>query len=499
MEIRLIAVLLIRLFLSSIFLLAGITKLFDLESATKAIEDFGVSKRFSFILSSFLIGAELLVATLLLFSNHGQWGAISAVALLTLFSVAIISNLLKGRTPECHCFGQFHSEPIGIKTLVRNSFFMGCAFFLWWQSPKIHYDALKRILSALTTYEIVMLGVAIVLIFVSIFHTWAIYQLFRLNGRLLIRVDAIAPAAGDGEILAPAANKSSAGLPIGSTAPEFELPDLSGAQISLTSLLEGGLPVLLIFSDSECKACQALLPDISRWQSGYRNDLKVALVTNMSAKSRHLNPQVEGVENILIQTGHEVAKSFNALLTPSAVLVQPNLQIGSYMAVGPQAITQLVSELSESKAFKTQIGLGACPKRLQVGDLPTKILLNDLDGNAVPLIDPMFPRTLVLFWNPACGYCTQMLPDLRKWETSRPVDGLKVLVVSRGSREVNVAMGLQSQIVLDQGFEVGRTFGVPGTPSAVILNEQGKIISPVKVGQPAIFALVGNKIALSGI
>ncbi len=25
-------------------------------------------------------------------------------------------------------------------------------------------------------------------------------------------------------------------------------------------------------------------------------------------------------------------------------------------------------------------------------------------------------ETMVLFWNPGCGFCQQMLPDLKAWE-----------------------------------------------------------------------------------
>ena len=41
--------------------------------------------------------------------------------LLSLFVIAIAANLLLGRRPDCNCFGQIKSTPIGWTTVVRNA------------------------------------------------------------------------------------------------------------------------------------------------------------------------------------------------------------------------------------------------------------------------------------------------------------------------------------------------------------------------------------------
>src|SRR5918911_1877876 len=91
--------------------------------------------------------------------------------------------------------------------------------------------------------------------------------------------------------------------------------------------------------------------------------------------------------------------------------------------------------------------------------------------------------------NPGCGFCQQMLPDLKEWEAKPPEEAPKLLVVSAGTEEANREMGLSSPIVLDQQFAVGRAFGVAGTPSAVLVDKEGKIASEVAVGAPAVLAL----------
>ena len=115
--------------------------------------------------------------------------------------------------------------------------------------------------------------------------------------------------------------------------------------------------------------------------------------------------------------------------------------------------------------------------------------LPDLEGNTVELADSRGEETLVLFWNPGCGFCQQMLPDLEEWESNAPEDAPKLLVVSAGSEEANQEMGLASPVLLDQSFATGRAFGASGTPSAVLVDAEGRLSSGVAVGAPAVLVL----------
>jgi hypothetical protein len=42
---------------------------------------------------------------------------------------------------------------------------------------------------------------------------------------------------------------------------------------------------------------------------------------------------------------------------------------------------------------------------------------------------------------------------------------------------------------LDQQFAVGRAFSASGTPSAVLVDEEGKVASEIAVGGPAVLEL----------
>jgi protein-disulfide isomerase len=46
---------------------------------------------------------------------------------------------------------------------------------------------------------------------------------------------------------------------------------------------------------------------------------------------------------------------------------------------------------------------------------------------------------------------------------------------------------------LDRNFSVGTSLGVNGTPSAILLDANGKVASPVVVGAPNVLAFMGAK------
>ena len=64
-------------------------------------------------------------------------------------------------------------------------------------------------------------------------------------------------------------------------------------------------------------------------------------------------------------------------------------------------------------------------------------------------------------------------------------------MVSAGSVEANKEMGFASPVLLDQNFATGRAFGASGTPSAVLVDAEGKVASVVAVGAPGVLELAG--------
>ena len=60
------------------------------------------------------------------------------------------------------------------------------------------------------------------------------------------------------------------GLPVGSAAPDFQLSGADGQTVTLETLYEWGKPVVLIFTEAGCGACETLKPEVTRWQKRAR-------------------------------------------------------------------------------------------------------------------------------------------------------------------------------------------------------------------------------------
>jgi uncharacterized membrane protein YphA (DoxX/SURF4 family) len=120
-----------RLVLAAVFAAAAWAKLADRAGTEQAARDFGVSAAASSAVAFAVPVAELTVAVLLVFGGSVLVvGALGAVVLLAVFTVAIIVSLARGRRPDCHCFGRVRVETVGSRTLVRNGVLLAVAFFV---------------------------------------------------------------------------------------------------------------------------------------------------------------------------------------------------------------------------------------------------------------------------------------------------------------------------------------------------------------------------------
>ena len=129
-----------------------------------------------------------------------------------------------------------------------------------------------------------------------------------------------------------------------------------------------------------------------------------------------------------------------------------------------------------------------------VGTRPAPaISLPDLDGGTRSLEAFRGKNTMLLFWNPGCGFCNRMVDDVKAFEANPPAGAPQLLIVSTGTTEANRAQGLRAPLLLDQGFATGRQFGAGGTPSAVLIDANGNIASGVAVGAPSVLDMAYNR------
>lgn len=502
--------LLSRLLLAGVLIVAGVAKLADLHGSQRAMRDFGVPSLLAAPLGTLLPVAELAVAIALVPRASAWWGVLGAFLLLLLFIAGISYNMARGRAPDCHCFGQLHSKPIGWSTLVRNGILVVISAFVLWEGHTDPGLSAVAWLSALTIGERAGLILAVLVFAVLAIQGWLLYHVLRQNGRLLLRLEALETnstgVVGSGEPVR-AAPSPVVGLAVGTTAPSFRLSDLSDETPTLDALCAPGKPVVLLFTDPGCGPCSALLPEVGRWQREYAGKLTLALISRGTVEANRRKIAEHGVTRVLLQRDREVAQDYQANGTPSAVIVRSNGTIGSPLAQGADAIRALVAGAIGLPMLGTlpaaaingngmrggnvlaaaQLSIGA-----KVGEPAPTLTLPDLAGRTVNLADFRGKRTLVLFWNPGCGFCQRMLNDLKAWEASPPIDAPALLVVSTGDVEVNRALGLRAPVLLEPSFHAGQDFGARGTPSALLIDAEGRIASEVAVGAPAVLTLAGR-------
>ena len=330
-----LTLLIARLLLAMVFIVAGLTKLADRSGSRQALRDFGVPALLATPLGILLPLAELAVAVALVPTALAWWAAIGALGLLLVFIAGIGFNLAQGHTPDCHCFGQLHSAPAGWPTLLRNLGLAALAGFVVWQGQvNAGPSAISWLGSLALVQRIELLAGGIMFALLAV-EGWGLVQVLRQQGRLLRRLEVMeAQFAGGG---------TTAGLTVGTLAPTFALTGLDGETIALDALRAKGLPVLLIFMDPDCGPCQALLPEIGRWQRDYADKLMLALISRGSAEDNRARSREHGVMHVLLQRDREVAEAYQALGTPAAVLVRPDGTIGSPVVMGKDKIHSLVA------------------------------------------------------------------------------------------------------------------------------------------------------------
>jgi len=488
------ALLIARLLLAAVFAVAALAKLGDRRGARQALVDFGVPMALAPALAVLLPPSELAIAVALVVVPWAWYGAVGALALLGLFTAAIVVSLARGRRPDCHCFGQVSSGPIGWGTLVRNIILVSLAAFVVWAGRVNAGPSAVGWLGAMSIWDrILLLGGGALLVLV-VAEAWVLLKLFTRHGQLLLRLEKVEEAlAGRGGAVAPAAQQPTAVLPVGALAPGFTLSGVHGETLTLDALRAGGRPVLLLFSDPGCGPCLALMPEVGRWQREHASKLTFAVLSRGAAEQNRAKYGEHGATQVLLQKDHEVAEAYRVSGTPSAVLVRPDGTIGSAAAAGADAIRQLVAQVvgAPAAAASGNGGAPAAPSAARPGDPAPSVALPDLDGKTVKLRDYRGKATVVLVWNPGCGFCQQMVGDLKAWEESRESGAPDLLLVSAGDVAANRAMGLGCTVVLDQVFATGRAFGANGTPSAVLVDAEGKVASEVAVGRPAVLTLLG--------
>jgi peroxiredoxin/uncharacterized membrane protein YphA (DoxX/SURF4 family) len=499
-----LALLIARLVLAAVFALAAITKLLDRDGSRQAVAAFGVPPALANPVSLALPFAELAVVLALIPSVSAWVGAIGALLLLLLFIAGISFNLARGETPDCHCFGQLYSEPIGVKTIVRNVVLALVAVFVLvagYGHPGPNALAWLGALSGVERLAVALAALAIVAAAAQwwlLLHPplWLADRLPLLGGAGMVEKPApradITPVADDVEV--------QPGLPVGSPAPRFRLPGLHGETMTLDSLRAGGRSVILIFVSPSCGPCNALMPDLARWQIEYAGALRFVLISSGTLEENRVKAAEHGIVELLLQKSFEVGTVYGVSGTPGALIIHPNGTIGSPVAGGADQIRALLDQYIDLLAAQAGIqlegegelerALRAAANPLDLGAPAPDLTFEDLSGGTVRLADLRGRDTALLFWRTTCSFCQALEPVLQAWEDDRPAGAPDLFVVLTEPVPDDTPLHLRSRAVLDRDSAAGQALYSSGTPTAVLVDAAGNLASQPAVGADAIRPLL---------
>ena len=324
------AVLACRVVLAVVFGTASAGKLMDLEGSQRSIQAFGIRDLHAYRVGRALPLVELTTALLLVFKPTAQAGAVLALLLLGVFVVAIANALRSGLTVDCNCFGALHSSPAGRNTIGRNAVLAAIAAFALVEGPGPAIDSwvADRTGAVIVTVGLSLLGLVLA---VTAFSVW------RRNRSLTEEVRS-AHRIMDG--LPP-------GLPVGTLAPDFDVPAVDGGRLTLASLRDRGKPIVLLFTAPGCGPCEGLMPDIDQWQGTLGERFTFAVIgrgTSERVRAHQASgkdePPEELTKEMFALTG--LLDEYRLKGTPSAVLLSPGGFVASSTVDGRAAIEALV-------------------------------------------------------------------------------------------------------------------------------------------------------------
>jgi thiol-disulfide isomerase/thioredoxin len=267
----------------------------------------------------------------------------------------------------------------------------------------------------------------------------------------------------------------------------MELPDLDGKTVKLSDYK--GKQTLLVFWNPGCGFCKKMVDDLKGWENDKPAGApEVILVSTGTADS---NKALGLASTTVLDEGFATGRSFGATGTPSAVLIDPTGKIASEVAVGAPNVIALAS----GKKPAPQAAAAPAAPASKKGEKAPEVKLKDLDGKEFDL-QRHSTDTLLVFWNPGCGFCKRMGDELGEWVKQKPKGSPEIVLVSTGTAESNKAMNIPTRTLLDEGFATGRKFGAGGTPSAVLIDGKGNIASDVAVGAPAVMTLAGQPVSV---
>ena len=326
-----------------------------------------------------------------------------------------------------------------------------------------------------------------------------LFQVLKQQGRILHRLDELElKAAG---VSAPAE------LEIGTLVQNFQAPDVSGKNVSLSDFRDRR--VLLIYWNPECGFCDMLAAELAPLQTALKkNNTEVVLVTYGDVESNRKLAVEHGLDSTILLIESSPAKEFivNELFkhrgTPSAYLLDEQKRVIQALAVGMDDILRIAREACDRQGSIRKLPLTESRivrDGLKAGTPAPAFRLPDIHGGTVSLDQFRGRKLLLVFSDPQCAPCDQLAPKLAELHRKHENNGLAVVMVGRGDPEQNKKKAVQHRIefpvLLQEKWKLSRQYGIFATPVAFLVGKDGVIARNVATGPDEIMTLAYEGLA----
>ena len=345
---------------------------------------------------------------------------------------------------------------------------------------------------------------------------WLLHQILVQNGRILKRLDLLEEQMDLAGFPGAEGVLPEEGLPLGSVAPPFELPDLKGDRVSLEQFR--GQRVLLIFFSPKCSYCLQMAPQLSALPVDSSNGRPAPLVITTGDLEENLKIVREhGIRcPVLRQEEWEISQLYHAAGTPVGYLMDEEGKIASPLAIGAPNLLALSNHEAgtngkhrepQEDAGNRSRGIRGKNKHslaeshinrdgLKIGTRAPQFRLTSIDNREIALKDHLGKPVLLVFSDPKCIPCNQLAADLERFH--RQTLELQFLMISRGDAEVNRQImkehKLTFPVLLQRQWEISRLYAKFNTPVAYFIDESGVIADDVAEGRDSVLALVSKAV-----
>jgi peroxiredoxin len=354
---------------------------------------------------------------------------------------------------------------------------------------------------------------------VIVLQTALLYLLLRQHGLLLFRFDALNTRLDAldqvvGALRAGRQPPHPAPEPLapGAPAPDFALPGLDGRKRRLRDFL--GKPVVVLFFNPGCGFCADMAHAIG--QLSERAAPLVLVSRGDAEENKRLASEHAWRCEVVLDSRSETSTAYRTQATPTGYLLDAQGRIASPLTIGAEALlTLLETGGSQNEADTTapeateSYAAGRAEERrprlrpvsesrinrngLPAGTVAPRFDLPDLSGETRSLDEFLGKRVLLVFSDPTCGPCQELVPSLKHLHERSRHNGLQVVMVSKGKTELNRQKArdhnLEFPVLLQRGTETAKSYGIFATPVGYLIDEGGTLKTDVAIGKDAILQL----------